>query len=195
MFGVHSKNWYSGLFPLDQDKKSGEITPRYSTLTMERICDVYDVNPEMRMIYLLRDPVSRAWSHFRMFVKKSKLDFDQMSEKEVFDFIGSDNCLAKGNYYECLLKWYKVFHKEQIFIGYLEQIKTNPVELIESILAHIGVEAKVLNNSVSANEPSHVGLKIPMESKYKEFLQDKYFQPNEDLFRLLGNPIIKNWNK
>ncbi|MCP4456766.1 MAG: sulfotransferase [Cytophagales bacterium] len=194
-YGEYSDDWYTSLFNRAGKRKAGEITPEYSILRKEDIEVVRGINPEMRIVYLLRDPVSRAWSHFRMQVRRGGLRYKDMHEDDVFKLIGSANYFIKGNYLDNLKRWYSVFDRQQIFIGYLEEVKENPDDLLKNILTHLGVSVDSRHFQKSMEEPSHVGQEIPIEPKYEEFLREKYYQHNEDLYELLGNPIIKGWNK
>ena len=112
-FKEYSDQWYSDLFRNGNGRRTGEITPEYSILKKEDIQIVKSINPNLRIIYLLRDPVSRAWSHFRMQVRRKGLRYDHMDEKEIFNFIGSDNCYRKGDYLNNLKEWYTAFDEEQ----------------------------------------------------------------------------------
>ena len=193
-FGEYSDEWYSSLFKGAKGRKAGEITPEYSILGVDDIKLVKNINLEMKMIYLLRNPSARAWSHFRMHVRRNGLKYDRMDEKDVFKFIGSANCYRKGNYLENIRKWYTVFEEEKVFIGYLEEVIERPNKLLQNVLRHIGVDTDLSRLGTSIEEASHVGQPIPIEPKYQEFLQEKYFQHNKDLYELLGNEIIKTWN-
>ncbi len=193
-FQEYSDDWYSSLFSKAMGRKAGEITPEYSILRVMDIEHVKGINPDMRIIYLLRNPVSRAWSHFRMHVRRSGLLYDQMNEKEVFKFIGSSNCFSKGDYFGNLKNWYSVFNENQVFTGFLEEVRDNPDELLIRILKHIGIESDASHFEKTMEEPAHVGQTIEIEPKYEEFLKDKYYQHNEDLYKMLGNPIVKSWN-
>ena len=194
-FGKYSDEWYASLFRGAKGRKSGEITPEYSILGIDEIRQVKNINPEMKVIYLLRNPASRAWSHFRMHVRRNGLLYDKMSEEEVFKFIGSINCYRKGDYLGNVKRWYSVFEEEKVFIGYLEEVIEQPDELLQNVFEHIGVDTDLTHLGTSIEEASHVGQPIPIEPKYQEFLNEKYFQHNKDLYELLGNEIIKNWNK
>lgn len=44
----------------------GDITPAYSLLGEERLAAMATLAPDVRFVYLLRDPVERLWSHVRM---------------------------------------------------------------------------------------------------------------------------------
>ena len=118
-----------------------------------------------------------------------------MDEREVFEIIDSSNLYRKGDYLNNLKAWYSVFDEEQIFLGYLEEVKGEPDQLLKRILTHIGVDdPSTTHFQESMEDPSHVGQVINIEPKYESFLREKYYKHNEELYELLGNPIIKNWN-
>lgn len=50
----------------DQAKVVGEMTPAYALLSVERLRTMAEMAPDVRFLYLLRDPVERLWSHVRM---------------------------------------------------------------------------------------------------------------------------------
>lgn len=47
-------------------KVVGEMTPAYALLSCERLQQMAQMAPDVRFLYLLRDPVERLWSHVRM---------------------------------------------------------------------------------------------------------------------------------
>ena len=47
-------------------KVVGEMTPAYALLSTERLTGMARMAPDVRFLYLLRDPVERLWSHVRM---------------------------------------------------------------------------------------------------------------------------------
>jgi Sulfotransferase family len=51
---------------------AGEMTPEYGLLSVEKMRAINALAPDVRWILLLRDPVSRLWSHVRMLVRRMK---------------------------------------------------------------------------------------------------------------------------
>ncbi len=47
-------------------KVVGEMTPAYALLSIDRLAGMARMAPDVRFLYLLRDPVERLWSHVRM---------------------------------------------------------------------------------------------------------------------------------
>lgn len=49
-----------------QKKVQGDITPAYGLLSVAKLREIASLAGDIRFVYLLRDPVSRLWSHVRM---------------------------------------------------------------------------------------------------------------------------------
>lgn len=49
----------------------GEITPSYALLPGPRLAEVQAMAPDVRFVYLMRDPVDRLWSHVRMIAARA----------------------------------------------------------------------------------------------------------------------------
>ncbi|MEO1308074.1 MAG: sulfotransferase, partial [Pseudomonadota bacterium] len=60
-----SIDWYRRLFQTRaaQGKVTGEITPAYSLLPQGEVQAIADALPKAKIILILREPLSRAWSH------------------------------------------------------------------------------------------------------------------------------------
>ena len=73
-FGTPGNAWYRSLFNDAGDKVAGEITPRYSVLTRWDIQKLREDFPGIRILYIMRDPVDRLWSHVRMIAGRRDAD-------------------------------------------------------------------------------------------------------------------------
>ena len=52
---------------------AGEMTPEYGLLPADEMRALGALAPDVRWIFLMRDPISRLWSHVRMLVRRMKL--------------------------------------------------------------------------------------------------------------------------
>ena len=52
----------------------GEITPAYGLLPAQRLAHMARLSRDVRMVYLMRDPVDRLWSHVRMIARRRSED-------------------------------------------------------------------------------------------------------------------------
>lgn len=48
-----------------------DITPSYALLPEQRLTEMATLTPSVRFVYLMRDPVSRLWSHIKMVARRS----------------------------------------------------------------------------------------------------------------------------
>ena len=53
--------WYAGLFPGGNGLVAGEISPGYADLEPEEMRHLHALLPHAKVIYLLREPLQRAW--------------------------------------------------------------------------------------------------------------------------------------
>ncbi len=190
-FGRVNDDWYRGLFPQDGKNIRGEITPSYTTLKVSEIKHVHRMNPNMKLILIMRDPIDRAWSHYRMVLRKEGLVHAELSETEVLDILDRKVLAQKGNYARSLERWLRVFKREQLFVGYFDQIKNEPTCLLKAIYSHLGVCHSTIDEK--ASEPQNVGHSLIIDQKYEGILRDKMKGQIIQLYDLLQDPTIKNW--
>lgn len=67
---VAQENTPAYLAYLTKGAKSGQVvgeaTPAYALLSSERLAQMARMAPDVRVLFLMRDPVERLWSHVRM---------------------------------------------------------------------------------------------------------------------------------
>ena len=132
--------WYAALFAVDEGKTTGEITPNYSVLEREQIAHVSEIMPEAKIIFLMRNPIERAWSQTVMyFDKKEGRRVEEVREEEFLDFARSESPLHT-DYLRTLENWGAFFPEKQIFVGFLEDIHFYPNRLLARLYRFLGVD-------------------------------------------------------
>lgn len=157
-------------------------------------------NPSAKVIFILRNPVERAYSHYKMshkrgwdlasFEKALELEEARIEDgkKQSVNYSGHNYAFqrlgykSRGLYVNYLKNWYKEFPKENILVVSSERFFANPQQVFDSICEFLWIETAVKVNFDKMNEGS--GEK--MDTKTRESLQN-YFKPyNEELFTLLN---------
>ena len=139
--GAFDVEWYKGLFDerFTGGKVCGEITPAYSNLTSATIRTILDMNPEMKFILIVRNPVDRMWSgvvhHFRHIAKR---DFDGVSEDEMLAFLDHSAAENRSNVASILESWQAEVPQENLLIQPFERIALDPEGLLGEVYRHIG---------------------------------------------------------
>ena len=75
---------YAVLFRHKGALKSGDITPRYGLLAPEVIAEIAAKLPHLKVIYLIRDPVARVWSHINLIYDRNEFDHALLEDSGAF---------------------------------------------------------------------------------------------------------------
>lgn len=118
---------------------AGEITPAYGILPPEDIANIYALAPWLRLIYLIRNPIERAWSAAKMDCNFAGMSLDEAGEGWFIDHFRSEGSQLRGDYRRCLHNWLSVFPAQQLLVLRFEQIKQAPEELLNRCFTHLGV--------------------------------------------------------
>jgi len=137
--GSPSDGWYLSLFERGADCVKGEITPGYATLSPERVAHVRRLIPEVKIIFLMRNPIERSWSHAAMEISP-RLNPDERST-ELRRHFRSEGARVRTDYIRTLEIWQAFFPAEQIFVGFLEDVQFHPDELLGRLCSFLGVGA------------------------------------------------------
>ena len=121
----------------------GEATASYAAMAEDLVDEVIKLNPHIKIILTVRNPIQRAWSHAKKdLVKKRKLrSINDVSSDELKAYLVDDYQIACGNYSAAIDKWSKKLKKSHLFIGNFENVIYSPIEYLKSIYKFLGVES------------------------------------------------------
>ena len=205
--GRHHKglDWYRYNFPFktqmsDPAAQTGEASPSYvfHPLVPQRIREAL---PNVKLVLLLRDPVTRAYSHYQGNLRKGqeKLSFKEAIEQEESRLEGEKESiiadqhypmykylvysyLARGIYIEQVRNWLKSFPREQILIQRSEDLFHNPQNVYARVLTFLGLPDWKLDNYDIFNYGRYALMDPQTEKRLRE-----YFKPyNQELYEYLG---------
>jgi len=136
-FSDYSDEWYISIFAPFKGIK-GEITPSYSMLTKEDISRMYAMAPNAKLVLMLRNPIDRAWSHFRHTKKRIKgFTLNNIEESDIIAFMQSEGQELRSDYVRTINNFTSVFPKEQLLIGFFDAIIDAPEQLLEEVIQFI----------------------------------------------------------
>lgn len=198
-------SWYHSFFPLNKNEKkiTGEASPYYMfhPLAIKRIAK-YD--PNIKIIVLLREPASRAISHYYHEVRKGRED---LSMREAFDAekprlkgeLDNFNCnpnyngnnyqrysyKSRGLYINQIQNIRDCFKEENIKIIDSKDFFKQTKNTVNEVLSFIGVNQ---NFNIRTEKRFNVGsnVKDPEEETIYNELKTFYKEPNKLLFNEIG---------
>lgn len=132
--------WYAALFPEAPLRLNGEITPAYALLASELIAEIKQAYPNLRLLYLLRNPLQRAWSAALMALGRAEMTLDEASDAWFIDHFRSAGSLRRGDYATCLENWRAHYAEAQCRVYFYEQIRDDPAALLGSCCDFLGLE-------------------------------------------------------
>lgn len=166
--------------------------------------NVRDVVPAARLIFLLRDPVRRAWSDYQM-LRASGTDTDDFSgtvrramrwldDPTVLPLVDSAACKAHhparyvlcGWYARALERWFRFFPREQCLVLISEELFADPAVKMPEVYRHLGLDGMEAPTLPRAREGGYAE-RMPedVERELREFFRPR----NAALAGLLGREI------
>jgi hypothetical protein len=136
--GSWNDDWYASLFTQGKGKTVGETTPDYSVLGREQIAHVQEIMPEAKIIFLMRNPIERAWSQSLMDVRERNIE--DVTDEEFQRHFESKRSRMFTDYLRTLENWGSFFPEKQIFVGFLEDIHFYPNRLLARAYRFLGVD-------------------------------------------------------
>jgi len=138
-FSNYSDAWYCSLFhqASKQGKLSGDITPSYSILSDEDVAHMRSVVGDIPVVFLLRNPIDRAWSMYRHSLKFQGSSFTPTTES-MLEFMDTKSQTLRSDYLRTIEVFGNHFPHNKILIGFYDAIKDQPKEFLGRILSHLG---------------------------------------------------------
>ena len=138
---AYDDRWYASLFEPDEGQVAGEITPAYSALDRDGVAYVFELMPEAKIVFFVRNPIERVWSHAVMsFDKAQKTSAGSVPEDELFRKIERRSTRKLTDYLGTLENWGAFYSEDRIFVGFLEDVRFRPEELLERLYRFVDVD-------------------------------------------------------
>jgi Sulfotransferase domain len=182
--------WYERQFAAaDRERAVGEASANYSRYptypgVTERIADVV---PRVKLIYLVRNPIDRAYSHYLH-------DLANGREQRHFHVAvrRDERYLAPSRYATQVEHYLRLFSSDQVLLLKTDDLLNRRAETVRRVLEFIGVDSNAqLRLDFEAHRTSDKlektrALTFARKSRYRRFVP----QPiRRRLRRLLANPL------
>ena len=157
-----SDDWYRGIFSFAQDHEiCGEICPCYMAMPVRGVRHALSINPLMRILIIVRDPIDRLWSHMRMHVKSGYMDLDIQRVIEGNFEMGP--YLRYTDYASAIPRWEHLSAPGRVKVMLYDQIGEDSSKALDEILAFIGVPGAQSRADQSKSVFSGQPINLPRE--------------------------------
>jgi hypothetical protein len=151
----------------------GEATASYAALDPDVIDDMVALNPEVKAILMIRNPIERAWSHAKKdLVRNRRRRFEDVSAEEFRTFFSDAYQLRCAHYVQQHEHWSARLKSGHLFVGIFDEIATRPEAMLLDVMRFLGVRserryiARGVRNPVNPTEAA----RIP--DQHRRFLED-----------------------
>ncbi len=181
---------YAAIFEPGRGKIKGELTPRYALLPSVRIRLIQRIMPKVKLIFILRNPMERAWSQAVMnLATQRQRQVQQVSRQEFLDHFRSPGSLARGMYSRILERWERYFAPSQWFIGLFESISQRPEALLDALLSFLGAPPPANYQDYPLRQIIRKGDGPPLPEPYRQVLTEMYEHELRKLQARYGDAI------
>lgn len=132
--------WYASLFARRGGRAiAAEATPEYAIIGEAGFRHVARLAPDARLLYIMRNPVTRAWSQILHRCRSEGRDAARMETEALVAIAREERFEAIADYAGALDAIEAVFPEEQIWLEFYEDIHADRLAALERICAFIGV--------------------------------------------------------
>lgn len=155
---------------------------------------IWEYNPDMKLIVILRNPIERAYSHWNMECARGadNISFwDALvrerdrcrqvlpSQHRVYSYVD------RGFYSEQLRRLWRFFPKEQILILKNEDLRFESKKTLCQVCEFLGIDTELFSN-IDSKEIHATPYKTSMSKKEKDYLRNEFEYEIKCIEHLLG---------
>ncbi len=144
-----------------------DVTPSYALLPLAGLRHMAEVATDLRILYLMRDPVARLWSQVRMHaaqVAKPGQDIAALAVQRMERAVSGDDLYfgGRGDYQSCLERLRSVFAPNRLLAMFSEDLMTLPG--VTRLWAHLGIGA----GPTAFETRVHEGIALPLSPALRD---------------------------
>jgi len=170
------QNWYLKNFKSKSNFLAvGEASTEYM-YSLKATKRMYDFNPDFKIIFMLRNPVERAFSNY-------KREIQVWGESRTFETIleEGDRYTRPGMYYTHMTRFLKYFPKENLKFVVFEKFIKITNDYLKEICEFLNVNPRFKFNSSASNiNPSKMPINLPLQRLNRKLY---YFNPKEHILK------------
>ena len=168
---------YSDLFKPKAELLGGDITPGYSILEQPVIQRIIDRLPAVKIIFIARDPVERAWSQLSMYVRRGLIErFNPDDLDQITEHLKRPEIQARSYPSEIVRRWRAQVAPDQFHVYFFDDLQRDAAELRRSIIRFLGGDPGKQSGKLTADfNAKATKQKLPLTASARTHLA-KFFE-------------------
>ena len=183
---------YAQYFRHHATRCKGEATPKYALLPDERIAFIAQHMPRLKLVFMMRNPMERAWSSLKMdLFRNQKLDPATTTQQQMLAYLDADHVTRRSDYHACILRWRRHYPQQQFFLGFMEDMKRQPEELFGRLLRFLELPQPASYEGYPLRQKHYEGAQLPMPPAIRQHLKEKYRPMIVRLAETAGDRVLR----
>jgi hypothetical protein len=157
----------------------GDVTPAYALMPEDRMRALSGVAADVRVVYLIRDPLARLWSHVRMIASRSGVaDFAAAATAQLERILRGDlagegqGIVARGDYSGIIAKLRRAFDPTRLLVQFTEDVMTSAGAA--RLAGFLGLTGLVTNPEVPVHEGKPLSFPGHLRDETLHWLRPQY---------------------
>lgn len=141
----------------------GEATASYAAIDADVIAEIAALNPEIKVILMIRDPIDRAWSHAKKDLARNRgRKLGDVSDDEIRAFFSDAYQRRCAQYVRSCDNWSAHLRPQHLLVCLFDDVAMRPAQLLAEVMQFLGVDAKsryipkAVGESVNPTESSRI---------------------------------------
>jgi hypothetical protein len=186
--------WYRSLFAPAGDRVTGDMTPAYGTLPAAAVAKIRELLPDCRIIFIMRNPIDRAWSHFRSNAGTMGLDRVGRGFEAFRRHFDSASSQSRTAYTRTIATWEQHFSRDRILYLFYDDLLADPEAFLGSVCSFLGIASDMGCFADTRDRLFHRSIELEMEPEVRVYLARKYEQEILGLHERFGGHATR-WLK
>lgn len=182
-----NNDWYERLFVLNDGKKyCADFSNLYCLMGPDGWEHVRQVAKNIKVIYTLRDPFKRLWSHYKFHQKwiGNESQTLEASLDEFKDLLNKDFFWRNAEYADNYLRLKENLSDDEFMVLYMEDTVQKPLESLEKIQTFLGLEIEPPDQSKIASKVNATK-DFDLPDEWKALMLEK-LQPEIEKIKEIG---------
>lgn len=178
--------WYRSLFQPAGERLTGDITPAYATLSASVVGRIRELLPDSGVIFIMRNPIERAWSHFRSNVEKTKFDIGNAGLEAIRNHIDSPSSQIRTAYTRTIETWEQSFPRDRILYLFYDDLLVDRDSFLGAVCGFLGIPFDARYFADTRDSVVNRSMVLEIDPNVRAYLARKYHDEIAALQRRFG---------
>lgn len=181
--------WYLDLFA-DDHLVNGDITPAYATLEEAVVEEIARAVPHAKVMFILRNPIERAWSAAMMALSRAEMAPDEASDAWFSDHFRSRGSRLRGDYERTIRIWSAHFQTESAFrVFFHDDLIDDPSAFLSNVLRFLDVTPTRAADEYTLRDRVFAGPGLALRPSLRAALVDLYGDQIKSLSKIVQRDL------